>query len=131
VAGTQTPCKRTQVRQHTYHTHTEFLYHSRFAPGDTKFASASDDQTIKIWDFASGVEEQSMTGMNQHSHCLLIFTPHKNRSWLGRKMYRLASIERTDSVWFAGQSSKDVGPQVGSMSFHPVSKLYTDWRIHS
>jgi polyadenylation factor subunit 2 len=33
-----------------------------FAPSDSKFASASDDATIKIFDFASGVEESVLTG---------------------------------------------------------------------
>lgn len=33
-----------------------------FAPSDAKFVSASDDQTLKIWDFARHEEEGSLEG---------------------------------------------------------------------
>ncbi|KAJ2861841.1 WD repeat-containing protein 33 [Coemansia erecta] len=33
-----------------------------FSPNDTKFVSASDDQQLKVWDFARGQEERSLVG---------------------------------------------------------------------
>jgi WD40 repeat protein len=34
----------------------------RFSPTDVKFATASDDGTIKIWNFNEGTEEKVLTG---------------------------------------------------------------------
>lgn len=34
----------------------------RFSPTDTKFATCSDDGSIKIWSFADAVEEQTLKG---------------------------------------------------------------------
>lgn len=33
-----------------------------FAPNDSKFVTASDDATLKIWDFSRGSEESTLTG---------------------------------------------------------------------
>ncbi|CAJ0896493.1 10694_t:CDS:2, partial [Entrophospora sp. SA101] len=33
-----------------------------FSPSDTKFATCSDDGTIKIWDFNEGIEEKALSG---------------------------------------------------------------------
>ena len=33
-----------------------------FAPSDAKFVSSSDDQSLKIWDFARHEEEGSLEG---------------------------------------------------------------------
>ncbi|KAL8701891.1 MAG: hypothetical protein Q9201_004677 [Fulgogasparrea decipioides] len=35
-----------------------------FSPNDTKFVTASDDATLKIFDFSGGVEESTLTGHN-------------------------------------------------------------------
>ncbi|KAI9691543.1 MAG: pre-mRNA cleavage and polyadenylation factor (CPF) complex subunit [Bathelium mastoideum] len=40
-----------------------------FAPTDIKFVTASDDATLKIWDFAGGVEEQTISGHNWDVKC--------------------------------------------------------------
>ena len=40
-----------------------------FAPTDVKFVTASDDATLKIWDFAGGVEESTITGHNWDVKC--------------------------------------------------------------
>jgi len=34
-----------------------------FSPTDTKFASCSDDGSIKVWSFADAQEERVLTGM--------------------------------------------------------------------
>ena len=40
-----------------------------FAPTDVKFVTASDDATLKIWDFAAGVEELTISGHNWDVKC--------------------------------------------------------------
>ncbi|CAG8557879.1 5565_t:CDS:10 [Funneliformis mosseae] len=42
--------------------HKEAIRDLSFAPTDTKFATCSDDGTIKIWDFNEGIEEKSLSG---------------------------------------------------------------------
>lgn len=37
-----------------------------FSPSDAKFVSSSDDQTLKLWDFARHEEEGSLQG---HTWC--------------------------------------------------------------
>ena len=38
------------------------MKNNSFAPTDTKFATCSDDRTIKIWDFNEGIEENVLSG---------------------------------------------------------------------
>ncbi|RDW59749.1 hypothetical protein BP6252_12836 [Coleophoma cylindrospora] len=42
--------------------HTDPIRDLAFSPNDSKFVTASDDSTLKIFDFAGGVEESSLTG---------------------------------------------------------------------
>jgi polyadenylation factor subunit 2 len=35
-----------------------------FAPGDLKFVTCSDDQTVKVWDLRTAQEEATLTGHN-------------------------------------------------------------------
>lgn len=42
--------------------HKEPVRDISFSPNDTKFATCSDDGTIKIWDFAEAIEERALTG---------------------------------------------------------------------
>lgn len=44
------------------HGHKEPVRQVTFAPGDGKFASCSDDGTMKIWDFGAMLEERTLTG---------------------------------------------------------------------
>lgn len=44
------------------HAHQDKIRDMSFAPTDTKFATASDDQTVKIFDFNTGVEQTTLTG---------------------------------------------------------------------
>ena len=39
-----------------------FVIYSRFSPTDNKFASCSDDGTVKIWDFYRCQEERVLRG---------------------------------------------------------------------
>ncbi len=42
--------------------HTDPIRDMAFSPTDSKFVTASDDSTLKIFDFAEGVEESTITG---------------------------------------------------------------------
>ncbi|KAL8740146.1 MAG: hypothetical protein Q9190_007118, partial [Brigantiaea leucoxantha] len=44
--------------------HHEPIRGISFSPNDTKFVTASDDASLKIFDFAGGVEESTLTGHN-------------------------------------------------------------------
>jgi polyadenylation factor subunit 2 len=41
-----------------------------FSPADTKFATCSDDSTIRIWDFSEAREERMMTGHGWDVRCV-------------------------------------------------------------
>lgn len=43
--------------------HREAVRDVTFAPTDMKFATASDDGTIRVWNFNEGIEERVLTGV--------------------------------------------------------------------
>ncbi|KAJ2724844.1 WD repeat-containing protein 33 [Coemansia sp. Benny D115] len=45
-----------------FHGHKDPARGLSFSPTDTKFVSASDDQTLKIWDFLRSEEEKTLVG---------------------------------------------------------------------
>lgn len=50
--------------------HTDPVRDLAFAPTDTKFVTAADDATLKIFDFAGGVEEAVLTGHQWDAKCV-------------------------------------------------------------
>lgn len=42
--------------------HNDAIRGVAFAPNDNKFVTASDDSTLKVFDFAGGIEESTLTG---------------------------------------------------------------------
>ena len=44
--------------------HNESIRDIAFSPNDSKFVTACDDATLKIFDFAAGIEESTLTGHN-------------------------------------------------------------------
>lgn len=44
--------------------HTDPIRDLSYSPTDSKFVTASDDSTLKIFDFAAGAEESTLTGHN-------------------------------------------------------------------
>jgi polyadenylation factor subunit 2 len=50
--------------------HKEVVRDISFSPTDSKFASCSDDGTIKIWAFGEGAEERQLTGHGWDVKCL-------------------------------------------------------------
>lgn len=50
--------------------HSDAIRGIAFAPTDSKFVTGGDDSTLKIWDFAGGVEEQTLSGHQWEVRCL-------------------------------------------------------------
>ncbi|KAL1305854.1 hypothetical protein AAFC00_004008 [Neodothiora populina] len=50
--------------------HTDPVRDLAFAPTDSKFVTAADDATLKIFDFAGGVEESVLTGHQWDAKCV-------------------------------------------------------------
>lgn len=50
--------------------HADPIRDLAFAPTDTKFVTASDDATLKIYDFASATDESTLTGHQWDAKCV-------------------------------------------------------------
>jgi len=53
-----------------FEAHREAVRDVSFAPSDQKFASCSDDGTLKIWDFAQCREERVLEGIEYIPHAV-------------------------------------------------------------
>jgi polyadenylation factor subunit 2 len=53
-----------------FQAHEQTIRGLAFAPTDSKFVSGGDDATLKIWDFATGLEESELTGHQWEVRCL-------------------------------------------------------------
>ena len=52
------------------HAHSDPVRDLAFAPTDSKFVTASDDASLKIFDFAGGTEESVLTGHQWDAKCV-------------------------------------------------------------
>lgn len=63
-----------------------------FSPDDRRFATASDDSSVRIWSFAESRVESVLTGTFPKSMCAKgVSLTSNHRSWLGCEMCRMAS----------------------------------------
>lgn len=53
-----------------WNAHREAIRGLSFAPGDERFVSASDDATVRMWNFEEGREERVFTGHNWDVKCV-------------------------------------------------------------
>ena len=53
-----------------FSAHKESVRQLSFAPGDLKFASGSDDSTVRVWDFARVASEQVLAGHGGDVKCV-------------------------------------------------------------
>ena len=68
-----------------------------FSPDDRRFATASDDSSVRIWSFAESNVESVLTSrflVHQLSYAHL-----RTRAWLGRQVRGVASYEGFTGVW--------------------------------
>jgi polyadenylation factor subunit 2 len=54
----------------SFQVHKEAVRGISFCPADTKFATCSDDKTVKVWNFNQGTCEHTMTGHGWDVKCL-------------------------------------------------------------
>lgn len=54
---------------HKFQAHTMPVRDLAFAPSDAKFVTASDDATLKIWDFTTSNDESTLQGHNWDAKC--------------------------------------------------------------
>lgn len=69
-----------------------------FSPDDKRFATASDDSSVRIWSFAESRVESVLTGW----YCFPSSFPMAYvfpRTWLGRQVRRVASNEGPPRIW--------------------------------
>ena len=64
-----------------------------FSPDDRRFATASDDSSVRIWSFAESRVESVLTGTFLNTMCTrgTLPTTSNHRPRLGREMCRMAS----------------------------------------
>ena len=62
-----------------------------FSPDDRRFATASDDSSVRIWSFAESRVESVLTGMLPKTMYKRALLTLNHRSRLGREMCRMAS----------------------------------------
>ena len=53
-----------------FQAHKEAVRRVSFSPTDAKFASCSDDGTVRVWDFFSCVEERVLRGHGSDVKCV-------------------------------------------------------------
>ena len=94
-----------------------------FSPDDQRFATASDDSSIRIWSFAESRVESVLTGESLSQTLLSSYQCKFSRSWLGREMRTMASHKGFDCFRVKGQPHQVLGSPNRYLSLHIVSLL--------
>lgn len=104
--------------------HREAIRGLSFSPDDGRFATASDDATIRIWAFEESREERVLTGT-------LVLVPSDAersdpipRSRLGCQVCRVASDQRPARLWEQGQPDQVLGSPHWHSSLNAVSHSF-------
>ena len=67
-----------------FQAHKEAVRRVSFSPTDAKFASCSDDGTVRVWDFFSCVEERVLRGHGSDVKCV---DWHPTKGILGKILF--------------------------------------------
>jgi dipeptidyl aminopeptidase/acylaminoacyl peptidase len=103
----------------TLQGHASFVVGVAFAPDGKTLASASGDQTIKLWDVATGKERSTLRGHKNFALCVA-FSPDG-------KTLATGSYDRTAKLWdvATGKERATLAGHSGavwSVAFHPDGK---------
>ena len=69
-----------------------------FSPDDRRFATASDDSSVRIWSFHESRIESVLTGASRYFNIVAMILSYFVRSRLGRQMRAMAPHEGSDCV---------------------------------
>ena len=79
--------------------HREAIRGLSFSPDDGKFATASDDSTVRIWAFEESREERVLTGTSAICSDVVTLPTQANcRPWVGREVRGVAPYQRPAGV---------------------------------
>jgi WD40 repeat protein len=70
-----------------------------FSPDDQRFATASDDSSVRIWSFAESRVESVLTGKHFNFNQRIFQILNLSRSWLGCQMRTVAPYQRHHRLW--------------------------------
>ena len=107
----------------TLEGHSGSVYSVAFSPDSKQIASASNDDTVKIWDAATGPCIQTLEGHSSSVHSVA-FSPDS-------KQIASASNDNTVKIWDAATGhctqTLEVGRTLKEIVFDPTSsRLYTE-----
>src|SRR5262245_16852062 len=100
--------------------HTGLVYSVAFSPDGKVLATGSFDNTVKLWDFATGKELHTLKGHTNQVYCVA-FSPDGN-------LLASASQDKTIRLWDpkSGKFLRELkghGDIVDTVAFSPDSKL--------
>jgi WD40 repeat protein len=113
---TPTPIQQPGTLFYLYHGHTDIVRAVAWSPNGSYIASASEDQTVHVWDARKGTDQRSYTGHSDSVYAVT-WSPDGQR-------IASASRDRTVQVWAALNRSDDT---VVTYHHHGATEYAVSW----